>query len=479
MISRPFHYCGGYNERSIPSVTVSLRTPPLDTGNKLSSQSPSSSRSLLALGLLAPVVGATAGFLGVGFRLALEHADLLRNALITKAHNHKPIGALLVTIFCAGATAASAWLVRQFSPNATGSGIPYVETIISDELEHTRSRLIPVKFVGGLLSIGSGLALGREGPIVQMGSNCAHLVGKLFKRDWPDCRVLIAAGAGAGLATAFNAPIAGAVFVLEELVQKFEPRIAIAALGASTTAIVVARLFLGDKPDFTIPVLHYASAETRPLFFVLGIVAGLIGIAYNYTLVRTITIAQGLVRWPVELRAGLVGGAVGILAWFAPGLVGGGDPITQRTLLGAGTLTLLPFIFLVRFGLGAVSYAAETPGGLFAPVLVLGAQVGLYFGLLCRLAFPSLNIEPVAFAVVGMAAFFTGVVRAPLTGMLLVCEMTGSVTMILPMLSACFLAMLVPRLLGNAPIYDSLRELTLRRNSDRQIGSEETMVPPE
>jgi CIC family chloride channel protein len=437
----------------------------MGTNNEVSSQPVGGPRSLLALALLAPVVGATAGFLGVSFRLALEHADLLRNVLIGRAHNHKFIGPLLVPIFCAGATATAAWLVRQFSPNATGSGIPYVESVISGELEHVPFHLIPVKFVGGLLSIGSGLALGREGPIVQMGSSCAHLVGKLFKRNWPDCRVLIAAGAGAGLATAFNAPIAGAVFVLEELVQKFEPRIAIAALGASTTAIVVARLFLGDKPDFTIPVLHYASAETRPLFFVLGIIAGLIGIAYNYTLLRTITLAQGLERWPTELRAGLVGASVGILAWFAPTLVGGGDPITQSILLGAGTLTLLPLIFLIRFALGAVSYAAATPGGLFAPILVLGAQMGLYFGLLCQLAFPNLDVQPVAFAVVGMAAFFTGVVRAPLTGMLLVCEMTGSVTMILPMLGACFLAMLVPTLLGNAPIYDSLREITLRRNS--------------
>jgi chloride channel protein, CIC family len=437
----------------------------MDIDKKLFSQFEGSAGSLLALAVLAPVVGATAGLLGVGFRLALERADLLRNVLIARAHNHILMGPLLVTFSCAAATAVAAWLVRQFSPNATGSGIPYVETVISGELEHVRSRLIPVKFVGGLLSIGSGLALGREGPSVQMGASCAHLVGKLFKRNWPDCRVLIAAGAGAGLATAFNAPIAGAVFVLEELVQKFEPRIAIAALGASTSAIVVARLFLGDRPDFTIPVLRYASAETSPLFFVLGIVAGLVGIAYNYTLLKTITVAQGLVRLPTELRAGMVGAAAGIIAWFAPELVGGGDPITQRTLLGAGTLTLLPLIFLIRFGLGAISYAAATPGGLFAPILVLGAQIGLYFGLLCQLAFPSFNIQPVAFAVVGMAAFFTGVVRAPLTGMLLVCEMTGSVTMILPMLGACFLAMLVPTLLGNAPIYDSLRELTLRRNN--------------
>jgi chloride channel protein, CIC family len=420
--------------------------------------------SLLALALLAPVAGGAAGLLGTAFRFALDHADLLRNVLIARAHNHKPAGFLLVTTVCAVATAAAAWLVRKFSPNASGSGVPHIEAVMRGELEEPPFRLIPVKFAGGLLAIGAGLALGREGPSVQMGSSSAHLVGKIFKRNWPDCRVLVAAGAGAGLATAFNAPLAGAVFVLEELVQQFEPRIAIAALGASATAIAVARTLLGDTPAFHVPTLAYASAESRPLFFGMGIVAGLLGIAYNHTLLKTIALAHDVVRWPVELRAGLIGAAVGTLAWFNPGLVGGGDPITQRILFGAGTLALLPLAFLVRFGLGPLSYAASTPGGLFAPLLVLGAQLGLYFGLLCQLAFPDLHVQPEAFAVVGMAAFFTAVVRAPLTGMLLVTEMTGNVTLLLPMLGACFLAMLVPTLLSNPPIYDSLRDLTLRRN---------------
>jgi CIC family chloride channel protein len=165
----------------------------------------------------------------------------------------------------------------------------------------------------------------------------------------------------------------------------------------------------------------------------------------------------------VELRAGLIGAAVGTLAWFAPSVVGGGDPITQRALVGAETLSVLPLLFLLRFGLGTVSYAAGTPGGLFAPMLALGAQLGLFFGLVCRLAFPGLDIQAEGFAVVGMAAFFTGVVRAPLTGIVLVTEMTANVTMLLPMLVACFAAMLVPTLLRDAPIYDSLREHTLRR----------------
>jgi chloride channel protein, CIC family len=153
---------------------------------------------------------------------------------------------------------------------------------------------------------------------------------------------------------------------------------------------------------------------------------------------------------------------VGILAWFAPELVGGGDEITQRVLAGGATLAMLPLAFLLRFGLGALSYAAVTPGGLFAPILVLGAQLGLFCGVLCGMAFPEMGLNPIALAVVGMAAFFTGVVQAPVTGIVLVIEMTASFTMFLPMIAACFAAMLVPNLLGSAPIYDSLRQRTTR-----------------
>jgi CIC family chloride channel protein len=280
--------------------------------------------------------------------------------------------------------------------------------------------------------------------------------------------VLLAAGAGAGLATAFNAPIGGAIFVLEELVKRFEPRLAIVALGASSTAIVVARLLLGDAPDFHVQVLAFPSSLVNPLFFVLGALAGLAAIAYNHAILGAIGVADRLSRWPVELGAALIGTGVGMLAWFAPGLVGGGDPITQRTLAGAGTSALIALLFLVRFGLGAVSYAAATPGGLFAPLLVLGAQLGLLFGFLCRFVFSGLNIQPQALAVVGMAAFFSGVVRAPLTGIVLVTEMTGNVTMLLPMLGACFAAMLLPTLLRDAPIYDSLRVRMVRiQESDK------------
>jgi len=424
--------------------------------------------SLLVLGLLALVAGAGAGLIGAIFRLSLEEADRFRNTLIFRIHDHERIGFLLVTAGAAATVAFAAWLVRRFAPYASGSGIPHVEAALNEELPPAPPGLIAVKFFGGLLAIGSGLALGREGPSVQMGAVIAHYVGKRAGRGWPDRRVLLAAGAGAGLAVAFNAPIAGAIFVLEELVARFDTRIAIAALGASTTAILVARLFLGDAPDFQVATVAYPAATTWPLFVALGASAGVAATLYNRTLLGAISVAKRLGHRPVELQAAVIGAAVGALAWFAPGLVGGGDQITQRVLSGEAILTVIPMAFLLRFGLGAVSYAAATPGGLFAPMLVLGAQLGLVFGAICRIAFPELGIDPEAFAVVGMAAFFTGVVQAPVTGMVLVVEMTAAFTTLLPMLGACFAAILVANLLHSAPIYESLRVRPLRlRGSEK------------
>jgi CIC family chloride channel protein len=165
---------------------------------------------------------------------------------------------------------------------------------------------------------------------------------------------------------------------------------------------------------------------------------------------------------------------VGLLAWFKPDIVGGGEAVAQRALNGLDSLTALCLIFLVRFGLSQISYAARTPGGLFAPMMVLGTQLGLIFGILCAWMLPWAIPQPNAFALVGMAAFFAAVVRAPVTGIILVTEMTGNFTLLLPMLAACFVAMVVPTLTGNAaPVYDSLRELTLRSQQGNKSGTKE------
>jgi chloride channel protein, CIC family len=417
---------------------------------------------LLVLSLLAFVVGGASGLLGAVFRLVLERSDRFRGVVIDWAHDKGIVGFALVIGIAAIAAGLAAWLVR---------GIPYVQAVLYDEQPPATLILIPVKFFGGVLAMGSGLALGREGPTIQMGASIGHCLATAFRRNQDDVKALLAAGAGAGLATAFSASVAGAVFVLEELVRRFDTRITITTLCASGNAIAAARLLLGNGPDFQLEPLPYSGFATVPIFLVMGAIVGLIGVAYNHTLLGALASAERFGRWlSSDMRAAMVGAAVGLLAWFGPGLVGSGDAITQRTLAGRDSILVVAAVFLVRFGLGPLSYAAGTPGGLFAPMLVLGSQSGLILGTLCCGWFPYLAERPAAFAVVGMAAFFTAVVRAPVTGIVLVTEMTGCFTLLLPMLLACFAAMTVPTLLGDPPIYDSLGQLGI----DKRQASEES-----
>ncbi len=417
--------------------------------------------NLLILSALALLAGAMTGLVAAAFRLSLMRAEHLRESLITAAHGHALAGFALVVAGTAGAALLAAFLVHRFAPHASGSGIPHVEAVLRGDVKPAPYGLGPVKFVGGTLAIGSGLVLGREGPSVQMGAAISLALGRLSGLGWADCRVLLAAGAGAGLATAFNAPIAGAVFVLEELVQRFEHRIAIAALGAAASAITVAQMILGGAPDFHVAPMAPPSASGWPVFLVLGALAGVLAVAYNRAILGALALADSARRLPAEGRAALIGALVGAVAWFLPSLVGGGDNITQQVLSGEAMLATLPAIFLLRFALGAVSYAAGTPGGLFAPMLVLGSQIGYLFGAGCRAAL-GVTLPAEAFALVGMAAFFSGVVRAPLTGIVLVSEMTASTSLLLPMVFATFAAMMVATLLRDRPIYDALRDRTIR-----------------
>ncbi len=424
---------------------------------------------VLSLGLLSVAVGAWTGLVVALFRLGLAGADLLRGTFLAASHRWSGIGFAASLIACAGAAALAAWLARRFSPYAEGSGIPEVEVALQRELPPTPlPKLLLVKFVGGLFAIGGGMALGPEGPSVQMGAVGARLIGGRFRRGWPDMRSLIAAGTGAGLAAAFNAPIAGTVFVLEELHGQFDRREALAALGASSTAILVARLFLGNAPLFHVAAagpapsatgpLPYGPAATWPLYLALGVVAGLAGAVYNRALTGALALAERIDRWPVRPQPAAVGVLVGVIGWFAPHFIGGGETLTQDILAGAVVVGAIPFVFALRFLFGAACYGVRAPGGVFAPLLLLGAQVGLMCGAVCRWAFPGLGIHPQAFAVIGMAAFFTGVVRAPVTGIVLVIEMTAAFTTLLPMLAASFAALVAADLTRIPPIYHSLRE---------------------
>jgi CIC family chloride channel protein len=409
------------------------------------------------LAVVSLLVGAVAGLAGAIFRIGLRHLDVWRTALILKAHELGWGGIVVVVAVTTLAAGVAAWMVRTISPESTGSGIPYVERQLREGWIGNPIRIFLVKFFGGWLAIGSGLALGREGPTVQIGAVIGHLFGAAFRRNANDCRVLLAAGAGAGLATAFNAPIAGAVFVLEELVGAFDVPISIATLGTSAGAIAIARLLLGQAPDFSVPMLEHLDVGRLGTHLALGIVLGLLGVAYSRAILAAIALHTRLNKIAVEWRAGAIGALVGLLGWFSPNLIGGGDDLTQKVLSGSAVFGAIGVIFLIRFVLGPLSYSAQTPGGLFAPMLTIGSQGGLLFGWLWIRLFGSSTFLPQEFAVVGMAAFFTSVVRAPVTGIILVIELTGSSSLLLPMLASAFAAMTVATVLRQPPIYNSLR----------------------
>jgi CIC family chloride channel protein len=314
-----------------------------------------------------------------------------------------------------------------------------------------------VKFLAGALSIGSGLTLGREGPTVQMGGVVGYLVGGLGRR-LPDPQLLLAAGAGAGLAAAFNAPLAGALFVVEELLHRFSTRLLAAALVASAASTVVLRAWLGS--DLDLPASGFDAQPTAALlaFAILGLVAGAVGLAFNQSLVRTLDGVQRIRRVPPVAIAAVVGAAVGLVAWGYPSVVGDGYPLAQEALTGNPALTTMGAILAARFALTLASYGIGAAGGLFAPLIVIGAELGRIAGDLAHDVAPGAVPDPSALAVAGMAAIVVASVRAPLTGVVLILELTGAFELLLPILVACGLAYLVPTVVGDKPVYDALRE---------------------
>jgi CIC family chloride channel protein len=412
----------------------------------------------------AALVGVLAGLVASAFRYTLDVADDWRDALFAFAHRlPAPWGFLLAPLVCGVGAGAALWLVRRFAPEVAGSGIPQLKAVLHRLRGIHWRRVLLVKFASGTLGIGSGLALGREGPTVQMGGALGQMVSHWLHGNARERHTLIAAGAGAGLAAAFNAPLAGVIFVLEELRRDFAPGALTGAFVASVTADVVERLIMGQSPVFHVASPPVPPISSLPLFLLLGVLAGLLGVAFNRTLLASLRLFERTARWPLGLSAALVGALVGVVGWFAPTALGGGGRLVQTTLAGRVALGALVALLLLRFVLTMLSYGTGTAGGIFAPLLVIGAQAGLLVALLGQRLIPSTAGYHTAFAVVGMAALFTAIVRAPLTGIVLLLEMTESYSLMLPLIAACFIAYAVADLLRDQPIYEALLERDLLR----------------
>ncbi|MEO8613537.1 MAG: H(+)/Cl(-) exchange transporter ClcA [Luteolibacter sp.] len=404
----------------------------------------------------ALVVGIVAGLIASAFRLTLEKIEHLRTEALTGVN---PWIALPLAVL-GGATAGGLglWLVRRFAPEAAGSGIPHLQSVLLGEKEMRWKRLLPVKFLAAVLSIGGGLALGREGPTIQMGGAAGAMVSRWFriKTGFGEKKALISAGAGAGLAAAFNAPLAGVIFVLEELQGNFTPVVFVAAFISSVSADVVGRLLAGDLPVFNLRELPVMDMRELPFALLLGVIAGVGGVYFNRAILHSLHLSERLTRskW---IPGAIAGAVAGLVVWKMPGLAGGGGVLADQAIGGGIAVGMLPLFLLVRLGLTLVSYGSGSAGGIFAPLLVIGALGGLLYGQTIEWIAPSALLHPEVFALLGMGALFTSMVRAPLTGIVLMVEMTGRYEFMLPLLASCLTSYGIAEAMGSPAIYDALR----------------------
>ncbi len=415
------------------------------------------------------LVGVIAGLLGSFFRVVLDQFDRHRLAFLESL----PITSRVPTAVLIGAVGGGlgVWLVRRWAPEASGSGIPHLKSVTLGETTINWRRLIPVKFLGGLAAVGGGLTLGREGPTIQIGGATGAMVAEGFrvKPGEGERRALVSAGAGGGLAAAFNAPLAGVMFVLEELQGSFTPVVFVAAFLAAVSADIVGRVLTGEMPVFALKFLVAPTLAALPVALLLGVLAGFGGVVFNRCLLSSLDVADRLKHWPSWLLGASAGAIVGLVSGFVPGVGGAGGSLVERALAGEVAWRWLPWFFLVRFGLLLVSYGSGAAGGFFAPLLVLGAFGGLAVGGATHHFAPAFAPHPEIFAVLGMGALLTAAVRAPLTAIVLMVELTGKYDFMLPLLVSCLAAYGVAEMMRDEPIYEALR---LRGRSRHRIAAE-------
>jgi CIC family chloride channel protein len=411
---------------------------------------------------LAIAIGALTGVVGGAFRLLLVELGDLRdiffdNPQILGSHGLSAgIGIATISIFI------GLMAVRKLAKEAGGSGIQEIEGGLDGLRPFRWKRVIPVKFFASLFTIGPGLLLGREGPTVQLGANIGKMVKDIFRQPEQQNNPLVSTGAAAGLAAAFDAPLAGMLFVIEEMEGHFRFNflsLSCVMLGSAVATIVVSMI---TDTRVVIPMTVYDMPlfESMWIFVVFGLCVGVLGLVFNVLLLFVLDLF-GRLKLPPLVISFMLACMVVLIGSQNLQMVGADFGIIDQIFSGDNTITSLLILFVVRMLLGIICYGTGVPGGIFAPMIILGITFGMVFGTVMQEFLPGLNMRPEIFALVGMGSFFSAAVRAPLTGVLLVAEMTSNYELMLPLVLAASSAAVLTSFLGNKPIYASLLGRTL------------------
>ncbi len=411
---------------------------------------------------LAALVGVVAGAVGAVFHILTEGAQDWSH--VVRQVFDGPVLYVVLAVISATMVVVSVAMVRRFAPEAAGSGVQEIEGALEGLREVHWRRVLPVKFFGGILALGSGLVAGREGPTIHMGASIAKALGELTHLSTRDARGLLAAGGAAGLAAAFNAPLAAILFVIEETRRQFPYgfRTYSAVILCSAMSAVVTEIIGGTAPDMSLSVPDVPLA-LLPAFAVLGVVLGGVGVLFNRTLVLSLDTARNIgLKFSPYLVPLVVGAAIGPLLVLRPEATSGGEALAVSLAEEHLPALTLAGIVVIRFVMTMASYSTGIPGGIFAPILALATAVGVLFGTLLDMVIALPPGVLAAFAVAAMGGLFSSTVRAPLVGMVLVVELTGAYTLLLPTIFTCLFANLVAEALGGEPIYEVLLNRTLR-----------------
>lgn len=417
-------------------------------------------------------VGIVAGLVAVLYRYLLSFAEK-KLFLVLDYIKGNPLRIALWLAALAVLGAFVAGIVR-LEPNASGSGIPQINGEIKGRLAPSWWRVILAKLIGGTASVFAGLSLGREGPSVQLGGMAGKGVAKITKADKTTELRMISCGAGAGMASAFNAPLTGIMFVLEEIHHSFDKNILCMGIVATVTADYVSKIFFGQSTIF-----HYDTVVFPLQYYwvlvLIGIIIGFAGVGYTKIMLALQSIYKKIkisnhIKLPIIF---VISGAVGLVL---PQVLCGGHSMVEYLMNEHPSVSIILFLLLAKLLFGAVCFASGAPGGTLYPLCILGTYLGAALGIVVanRLGLPDGLWEE--FAVLGMAGFFSATIKSPITGVVLVFELTGNMNNLLPLVTVALISYATSSLLGGEPIYEALLGRITANPEEHSSGKAEKII---
>ncbi len=355
--------------------------------------------------------------------------------------------------------------LTKWEVDSAGSGIPQVYAEVKGHMEANWAKVLFSKIVAGVLTALGGLSLGPEGPSVQIGGMAGKGIAKLFKGSKTDELRLILVGSAVGITAAFNAPLAGVIFVFEEINHGFDKTLVFIALVSAIVSDFISKGIFGQSTILNFPVLNIP-LESYWILIILGVVIGLLGYVYNIGMIKSSDIVNNL-KIPSWLKFVLVFMVSGVVALMIPEISDGGHFMMDMLDIAIPSLSVLLLLLVLKYVFSMFSFSSGAPGGIFLPILVLGAYIGAVFGSIVVPTFGWQHDLIYRFIIISMAGFFAATVRSPITGIVLLAEMCGSTESLVAMIIVSLISYVIPTLLGNEPIYESLYDrLLLKKNRE-------------